>query len=157
MKRCVNTREWIKKSIKFFLTILIISIPFIHSTQILGVNTFLDSFEKSSEYILVENNEEYLVIQKTKNQNCIIDKNDKILYFDEKGELAFNQVKNIHAIGNIKRYYTYNEKYNNMPIYESQILGKVIKEIDNNILNFISVNFWDIAIHNLNINYLFVD
>jgi len=128
-----------------------------HSTQILGIDIFLDSFEKSSEYILLETGNEYIIIQKTKNDNYLIDKNDKILYFDETGEIAFNQVKHISAIGNMKRYYTDNEKNNKNPIYESQILGKVIKEIDDTLLNIISINIWDISIHNLNINSLIIN
>lgn len=153
MKRCCITREQAKKTIKFLIAILIISIPFIHSTQILGINTFLDSFDKSSDYILIEHNEKYLVIQKTISQ-ISINKNDNILYYDKKGEIEFDQIKNINAIGIIKRFYTMN---NDNPIYETQIIGKVIKVLDNNILNCISINIWDISIHNLNINSLIIN
>lgn len=50
----------------------------------------------------------------------------------------------------------YND-FGDEPIYENQIIGKVIGNVDNNLWNTISMKIWDISIHNLNVKALFTN
>ena len=70
-----NLKKNLKKIIKLSIFFIIISLPFLTMTHILGMNTFLDSFENPDSYICLQNdgnwlstktnNEEYIIIQTT--------------------------------------------------------------------------------------------
>lgn len=50
------------------------------------------------------------------------------------------------------RYYVEDKiKNEDKPIYKTQIIGKVIKQIDKNIWNQLSIYLLELSIHNLNI------
>jgi len=155
-------KKKIKNVIKFCIFISLVSLPFITITQILGMETFLDSFENPSYYICLQDkdnslglntkNEEYLIIQKSSHPEFNIKKSDSIIYCKNDGDIACNKVYNINNIGAIKIYYTTGENdFVSQPIYESQIIGKVITVVDSNIWNFFSIRIWDVSIHNLNL------
>lgn len=121
---------------------------------------FLDSFENPKYYLSIENNklfgvdtnEKILIIQKSSHPDFIVENNDDIIYFTKNGDILCSKVYEINSINTKNKFYTVN--YNNLHnkiIYENQIIGKIIKIIDNNIWNSISLRFWDISIHNLNI------
>jgi hypothetical protein len=158
-------KKKIKNVIKFFIFISLVSLPFITITQILGMETFLDSFENPTYYICLQDkdntfglntkNEEYLIIQKSSHPEFNIKKSDSIIYCKINGDIACNKIYNINNIGATKRYYTTGENdIASQPIYDSQIIGKVITVIDNNIWNFISIKIWDVSIHNINLKAL---
>jgi len=158
-------KKKIKNVIKFFIFISLVSLPFITITQILGMEAFLDSFENPAYYICLQDkdntfglntkNEEYLVIQKSSHPEFNIKKSDSIIYCKNNGDIACNKIYNINNIGATKRYYTTGENdIVSQPIYDSQIIGKVITVIDSNIWNFISIKIWEVSIHNLNLRVL---
>lgn len=158
-------KKKIKNTIKFFVFISLAYLPFITVTQIIGMDTFLDSFENPKYYICLQDkdnafglntkNEEYLIIQKTSHPKFTVKKSDSIIYCKNNGEITYNKVFNINNIGAIKKYYAIEENdIISQPIYESQIIGKVITVIENNIWNSISIKIWELSIHNLNLRVL---
>jgi hypothetical protein len=155
-------KKKMKNAIKFCIFISLACLPFITVTQIIGMNTFLDSFQNPKYYICLQDkdntfglntkNEEYLIIQKSSHPKFNVKKSDSIIYCKNDGEIACNKVYDINNIGAIKKYYATEENdIISQPIYESQIIGKVITVIDCNIWASISIKIWELSIHNLNL------
>jgi len=159
----------IKNALKLCIFISLASLPFITAIQLLSMDTFLDSFEKSEYYICLEGKNDliqstakdgdYIIIQKSTHPDFKIEDNDNIIYIKDKDHLICSKIHHSNCIGSIKRYYTTDEnnKISNDPIYEVQIVGKIVKIVDNNLWNSISMKIWDISIHELNVNAMFTD
>ena len=140
---------------------IVVSLPFITLTNIIGIETFLDSFEYPESYVCMKNSddiqglkaqdEQYIIIQKTTHPDFQIEKNDEIIYFTIDGEIKYNKILDITGTGLFKKYYIQNENDQDSTIYETQIVGKIIKNIDNNIWNELSVKLWEISIKYLNL------
>jgi len=155
-------KEQIRKIIGLILFVGIAALPFMSVTEMIGMETFLDSFEHPNSYLFLKNDdlitgiktdaENYIIIQKTNHPEFEIQKNDKLMYFNLQGEISCEEVKYIRGIGTFKRYYL-NSEYAEFEetIYEGQIIGKVIKQIDNNFWNELSLKIWEISIENFNI------
>lgn len=134
----------------------------------IGIDTFLDSFENPEYYICLQDkdnslglntkNGEYIIIQKSSHPNFNIKKSDSVIYCKKGGDIACNRIHHINSIGAIKGYYTTKENdVTSQPIYESQIVGKIINVVDGNIWNSISLKIWETSIHNLNLRALLTD
>ena len=160
-------KKIMKHAIKICIFILLANLPFITAAQTINMETFLDSFENPDCYICLESNSnliqsaakdgDYIIIQKSSHPDFKIKEKDNIIYIKGKGELVCNRVHHSSYIGAIKKYYTTDEnnKISSNPIYENQIVGKIVKIVDNNLWNTISMKIWDISIHELNVNALF--
>lgn len=151
-KRWNRTKETYKKTINFLIFLAASISLYASATQTLGIETFLDSFDKPENYILVEEDESFLIIQKINLQEPLEEK-DIVLYYDKQGSVEIDEIQKISAVGSFKTYYL-NNKANNRSIFQNQIIGKVIKKVDNNLLNAISLKIWDLTIHSLNIKKL---
>ena len=157
------TKKIVKNTIKFIVFILIASLPFLTATHILGVDTFLDSFENPEHYVCLQDkqntlglntkNGEYAIIQKSSHPDFKVSESDSIIYNTNDGDVAFHKVEEIGHIGALKMYFT-EEMDLNDSICQDQIIGKVVNIIDNNIWNSISVTIWEISIESLNIRAL---
>jgi hypothetical protein len=165
-KRWTETEKTVKKMIKTSIFIFFIILPFLSITNIIGVNTFLDSFENPEYYLVLENNDnyltngrkdsEFLLIQKQSHPEFNLKKSDLIIYCQNNGYIACEKI-NSCSIGGIKIYHiSNNDSIESQLIFESQIIGKVVNIIDNNIWNSISIKFWDISINSLNLNNFIV-
>ena len=155
-------RESIKNLIQILVFISIASLPFISVTNILGLETFLDSFENPESYICFKNTnqisgiqtnqESYIIIQTSKHPKFILEESDSILYYKIDGEIVCTKIDEIVGVGTFKKYYIDNgeESFTEYPIYENQIIGKIVKAVDNNIWNELSIKLWEISINNLN-------
>jgi len=131
----------------------------------IGIDTFLDSFENSEYYLCLQdedglyatntNDRDYVIIQESSHPDFSAEKNDYIIYLTNDNELACNQVYHVSRIGTNKRYHTQDKESIGHHVFENQVLGKVIKVLDDNIWNSISISIWDISINNLNIRALF--
>jgi SOS-response transcriptional repressor LexA len=164
-----NMRKIIKNALKLCIFISLASLPFITAAQIISMDTFLDSFEKPEYYICLEGKNnliqsaakdgDYIIIQKSTHPDFKINDDDNILYIKDKDQLACSRIDHSSCIGSIKRYYITDEnnKVSNSPIYEVQIVGKIVKIVDNNLWNSISMKIWDVSIHELNINAMFTN
>lgn len=127
----------------------------------IGIETFLDSFDNPDSYIFMKNSndiqglktqdEQYIIIQKITHPDFEIEKNDEILYFNIKGEIECNKILDVQGTGFFTKYYLENEDNLENTLYQTQIVGKVIKNLDNNIWNELSLKLWDVSINYLNI------
>jgi len=158
-------KEKNKKIIKIFIFFLIASFPFISITQILGFETFLDSFENPESYLCFQdtsglyasksNNKQYIIIQKSTHPDFKFDDNDDIIYYKYSGKLECGKLKQKNYFHSLKAYCEIGKtEEESNPIYEHQIIGKIIQKVDENIFNIISIELWEISIHNLNIRAL---
>jgi signal peptidase I len=170
----ITMKRWkmkknVKNAIKICIFLIIANLPFITATQLIGMDTFLDSFENPNYYHCIQgsgismepniNDGNYILLQKSSHPKFQVTEGDIILYLKDNGESVCHRVYQINSIGPIKKYHTIgdNNKLADRPIYESQINGKVVNVIDNNLWNIISMEIWDASIHNFNVNYLFTD
>jgi len=168
LKRWKNLNNNIKKIILLFIFTFLAIIPFIYITGVFGFETFLDSFENSSNYLCIQDKEndfnsntngDYIIIQKATHPNFEVKKNDLILYCNYEGNISFTKINQISSVAAIKKYQiekVTRENDNNV-IFENQILGKIIEIIDENIINSISIKIWEASIHNLNFRALLVN
>ena len=157
-------KEKNKKIMKFSIFILIAISPFLTVTNILGLNVFLDSFEKPEYYQCIKNNnylfgtqtnEQYLILQKASHPDFKVEDNDEIIYFGNNGNVLCRKVNEIYSIDTNNKFYSVNYKGSQKEIIkDNQIIGKVVKIIYDNIWDTISIKFWDASIHNLNIRSL---
>jgi hypothetical protein len=162
MEEVKEMNDKIKNMLQIIVFICLTALPFITVTNILGIETFLDSFENPDSYVcykdsgnlvgLKTDSDRYILLQKTNHPDFNIEKSDIVLYCKIDGEIACEEVSSITGIGNFRRYLTKNYlEYDEEVIYQSQIIGKVIKIIDNNIWNEMSLKIWEISINNLKI------
>jgi hypothetical protein len=165
----MSLKRWTDKktitlAIKFCLFLVLASIPFISISQMIGIDTFLDSFENSEYYLCLQdddglyainnNEKDFVIIQESKHPDFSAEKNDYIIYLTNDNELVCSRVYHISCIGTNKRYHTQDKESIGQHVLENQVLGKVIGLVDDNILNSISISLWEISINNLNIRAL---
>ena len=160
MKWCMNLNKKTKNTLKFIFFLSLACLPLITITNILGLNVFLDSFEKPEYYLCLENNflygtetnAQYLVLIKSSYPGFNLERNDEIIYFGNNGDILFSKVFEVNSVDTKNKFYSVNsDNAFRGVIYEKQIIGKIVKTIDDNIWNLISIKFWDISIHNLNV------
>jgi len=156
-------KENLKKIIKLSIFLIVASLPFLTMTQIIGMETFLDSFEHPESYICLENNGkmfgtktesgEYILLQRASHPDFKIKESDTVIYCNYNGEIACSQIKEKeYYMSSIKRYSPINSnKQEGEIIFENQIIGKVVKTIDENLWTALSIKLWEISIYNLNI------
>jgi hypothetical protein len=129
---------------------------------------FLDTFDNSQNYVCIQDknndfetstNGNYIIIQKSSHPDFIIKKSDHIIYCDYEGEISYSKVSNINSIASVKRYHVEGEESEKgeCVLFQNQIIGKIVKIIDDNILNTISMKIWEISIHNLNVRSLLIN
>lgn len=128
------------------------------------MDTFLDSFENPEQYICIQNNKntilpdvadgKYIIIQKSTHPSFSLEKDDEIIYISE-GEIACNKILDINSLGAIKSYYV--TSGDTQPVYESQIIGRVVNIIDDNLWTSMSMKIWEISIQQFNINGVTID
>ena len=139
----------IKSIISICTFIAIVNMPFITITQLMGLEAFIDTFDNSESYQYFKSNKldlsnsngDYVVIQKSSHKDFLIREGDEIFYLKDEGGLICRKVYHISSQGLMKKYYTINyyDKINDKPIYEDQVIGKVVGVIDDNIWNSISL------------------
>jgi hypothetical protein len=162
-----NGKKTLKLAIKFSLFLIIASIPFISITQMIGMDAFLDSFENSEYYLCFQdeyglyatntNEKEYVIIQGSSHPDFSAGKDDYIIYLTNDNELACNRVYHVSSIGTFKRYHTQDMESIGHHVLENQVIGKVIKVVDDNIWNSIAISIWEISIDKLNIRALIAE
>lgn len=155
-------RKIIKNIIKLGIFVSIAALPFISITQIIGIDTFIDSFENPDHYVCLQdkNNSlnldikrgDFIIVQKSSHPNFNAKESDYIIYSKINGDIACNKINNINTMGALKIYYVSEQNdLSKQPIYDLQVIGKVVNIIDDNIWNSISISLWATSINNLNI------
>jgi hypothetical protein len=160
-------KKVLKDIIKICVFIIIANLPFITITQLIGMETFLDSFDNVQSYQYFKGNildgddldGKYIVLQKTSHPEFSILTGDEIFYLKDEGGLMCRKVYSIGKQGSFNKYYTINfdGDINEEPVYENEVIGKVVSLVDNNIWNALSLKVWDASINNLNAAALFTN
>jgi len=156
----MKNKKWIikfftKRRSNFIIFLFVFSMPFISVAHTIGTDVFLDSFENSEHYYLLEKDDKKIIVQTSDAPGFSIDSGETMLFYSEDGELSYGKINRISSICGT-RVYTIQNDVEQM-ISEQSIIGKIVKQTDNNFLNSISMNLWDISVHNLNINALVAD
>lgn len=161
LKRWKKLKLIKRKTLILIFVILLSCLPFIYITELISLDLFLDSFENSQNYVLIQDkknefesytNGDFLIIQKPTHPDFKIEESDYIIFCDYEGDISYSKVSQINSIASVKRYYVESNKTQGKGVlFQNQILGKIVEIIDDNILNSISVKIWDISIHNLNL------
>jgi len=160
-------KEKAKHILNICVFISLTNLPFISSTQLLGMDAFLDSFESPEDYVYFQADEQitggltddddYFVLQRTSHPEFALNEGDAILYCTGNAVVVCNRIYSISCIGALKKYHVTNVNNGliDYPVYDYQIIGKVVSIVDNNLWNVISIKLWDVSIHNLNVHALF--
>ena len=155
-----------KNILKICVFVLLANLPFLSATQLIGMDVFLDSFESPQEYLYfqadeqlmgsIKNNDDYLILQRTNHPEFTLNEGDTILYSNENYIVTCNKIHSVSCIGTLKKYHVVNvdDSLADCPIYDYQIIGKVVSIVDNNLWNILSIKLWDVSIHNLNAHAL---
>lgn len=158
-----------KTILKICMFVLLANLPFLSATQIIGMDIFLDSFESPEKYVYfqadeqhiegIKNDNDYYVLQRTSHPEFTLNEGDTIIYSTGNNVVICNKIYSISCIGAIKKYHVTNVDDNmiDYPVYDYQVIGKVVSIVDNNIWNVISMKLWDVSIHSLNVHALFTN
>ncbi len=156
-----NLRHTIIKLCGFFF---IANLPFLTISQLVGIDTFIDSFKNPSSFYYLKNDRihstdptaGFIILEKPPYQGSSIKEGDRILCHTMKNTLQQRFVYQIITEDGIKTYYTTsNTETSDGPIYESQIVGKIIGISEDNIWYALCLQVWDLSIDNLNALALF--
>jgi hypothetical protein len=155
-------KKTVKKIGKFIAFFIIANLPFLTMTQLLGMDTFLDSFEHPDSYRYLKNTDStahYLIIEKQTTQSNDFQTGDNIAYRTTGDKLVSRIINKITVQHGIISYYTTNPIGDDLdgPIFEEQILGKIKGTTQDNIWNALCLQVWDTSIHNLNAVELFTN
>jgi hypothetical protein len=144
---------------------IIANLPFLTITNILGIDTFIDSFHHPTNYLLIKNNkilnngknQAYLIVEKTTDNSANIQEGDVILYHSSKDIVQQGQVCQLAFEKGIMTYYTLTntDRIIQGPLYNYQILGKITGSTDDTVWNVFCLQIWDLSINNLNAVALF--
>jgi hypothetical protein len=145
--------------------VVLANLPFLTMTQLMGMEPFLDSFQQTEFYQYFKSNyldikgidNSYIILQKSSYPDFSIVPGDDIFYLKDEAGLLCRKVYHVSYAGPLKRYYTlqFNGDLCLEPVYQYQIIGKVIGIVDNNAWNTLSLKVWDMSINNLNAVALF--
>lgn len=160
-------KKIIKDVLKIFAFIALVNLPFITTTQLIGMDVFIDSFENPESYQYFKSSkmdigtvyEGYLVIQRSSHPHFSISIGDTLFYLKDEGGLGCQPICRITNGGSMKKYYvvTFDGRMDTAPIYDYQVIGKVVNSFDNNAWNKLSLTVWDASINNLNAVALFTN
>lgn len=155
----------IQRILKFCVFMVITNLPFITISQLIGIDTFIDSFHHPESYLYIQNErietpcvfEGYIILEKPINQEYLIKQGDTILYYSQDNSIQQKAVSQIVYLQGMKTYYTTsdNKAAPDGPIYDQQIIGTVKGTIDETIWNALCLHLWDLSRNTLNIISLF--
>jgi hypothetical protein len=160
-------KKYIKAAVQFCAFVIIANLPFLTMTQLIGIDTFLDSFQHPNSYQYLKNDKidnadqknGYIILEKPTHQDYSIAQGDTILYRSTEGAIEYGTVCSIQDQHGETTYYTTTPSEDNLegPIFEYQILGKNTRVVDDNIWNALSLHIWGLTIENLNAVALFTN
>jgi hypothetical protein len=140
---------------------ILANLPFLTMSYILGMETFLDSFEHPSSFLYIKNEQiqtlqpqaGYLILEKPTSEAFSIEEGDMILCYTTTHRLQQHIVSEIRYEDGGKTYYasTSASELSGAPIYDSQIVGKITGEMKETLWNRLCLYFWDVSINHLNI------
>ena len=160
-------KKIVKDIIKICAFIAIVNLPFLTITHLIGADIFFDSFDNPNSYQYFQSSSlnidtidnGYIIFQKSSHPDFSITIGDSIFYLKDEGGLMCREIYHMTDKEYTKKYYVirFDNKIGIEPIYEYQIVGKVVNTIDDNIWNKFSLKIWDASINNLNAVALFTE
>lgn len=145
--------------------LIIANLPFLTIAHLVGIDTFIDSFEHPGSYYYVKNENiqsmdvksGYIILEKPTEQGFSVGEGDQILYHSMKDSLQQRTVYQIKSDDGITTYYIVASGTDNYegPIYEHQIIGKIIGNLKDTIWNNLCLQIWELSIDHLNAMALF--
>ena len=158
-------KKTIKDISKLVLFIILVNLPFLTMTQLLGMNTFIDSFNNHNYYQYYKTNtigidtptDSYIIIQKATHPTFSILSGDTIFYIKDEGGLACKTINHITQQKNLEKTYLikFTDDTTQKTIYGDQIIGKIVSTSEDTIWTSVSLQLWDMSINNLNAAALF--
>lgn len=151
----------ILRLIGFFL---IANLPFLTITQTIGIDTFIDSFNHPTAYTYIKNQDVtsnstfagYIIIEKPSHQTPSIKQGDSILCHTIKNTIQQRMVSQIQKKDGITIYYTRSSTdVSDAPVYDSQIIGKIIGTSEDNPWYTLCLQVWELSREKLNVCILF--
>jgi len=152
---------------KLCIFLAVANLPFMTVAQLIGMDTFLDSFQHPDAYQYMKNDNAsntdvkacFLILQTPTIQDFIVQNGDTILYRTNEGSVRCEPVLQIQLLHGTTVYYTAIPTEDDIkgPIYDNQVLGKVTGIVDDNLWNALSLQLWDFSIKNLNAVTLFTN
>jgi len=160
-------KKSIRAIIKLCAFFIIVNLPFLTVTYLLGIDTFIDSFNHPNAYQYIKNDilcpidkkGGYIILEKSTYQGFSIKDGDIILYYTINDTVEQRPIYQKTFENGVKTYYptTDTKDHGDGPIYDYQIIGKIKGSFDENIWNTLCVQIWDISIDNLNAAALFAN
>ncbi len=154
-----NLPYTVLKLIGFFI---LVNLPFLTVTHLIGIDTFIDSFQHPTIYSFIKNDDStnaltgYLVIKIPSNQASVIKEGDSILCHTIKNTVQQRIVSQIQTKDGITIYYTTSlTDSSDAVVYDSQIIGKIIANSGDNLWYTLCLQTWELSIEKLNIQTLF--
>ena len=154
-------KEQTKKTLlEFTVFAIILNIPFIAISVTIGIDTFIDSFQHPDDYQFLQylktdttQEDSHVVIQKATHPDFDITNGDEIVYFEDSTGFQYGTIDLVSTELQNTIYYiiTDKENFEYQPVFEQQVVGKVITSVRSNIWNTISIELWDTAITRLNL------
>jgi len=145
--------------------LIIANLPFLTITHLVGIDTFIDSFNHPDSYYYIKNERiqcmdvkaGYIILEKPTEQEFSVGEGDQILYYTMKDSLQQRTVYQIKSDDGITTYYTVASDIDTYdgPIYEHQIIGKIIGNPKDTIWISLCLQIWDLSIDHLNAMALF--
>ena len=140
---------------------ILANLPFLTMSHILGMETFLDSFEHPSSFLYLKNEQihplpqqgGYLVLEKPTSEDFSIEEGDMILCYTTTHQLQQRIVSKIRSDDGVLTYFasTSTTEPSDSPIHDSQIIGKIRGTMKETLWNSLCLCFWDVSITHLNI------
>jgi len=160
-------KKTIVKLLRLCIFFIIANLPFLTMTHLLGIETFLDSFQHPDSYHYLKNNNivglgqktGYIILMKPPHLDNYLCEGDRILYRSTDETVECRIVHSIQIKPEETTYFmtTANENSFVEPISEYQILGKTTGIIDDNPWNVLSIQIWSLTIEKLNAVSLFLN
>lgn len=154
----------LKQTCYFLLCICLTMLPYLTLCQSMGLDTFIDSFEHTNSYSYLQNTittnnahtqqKTILFIQRTSHPAFAIEPHDTILYHSSQG-IQYNKVTSINKQHELNLYTIQTKDTTIQRVYPSDVIGKVITTIDDNLWNELSIILWETSVSSLNIRALF--
>lgn len=147
--------------IEFIVFTTIINLPFITISTTIGMDIFFDSFQHPQDYQFLEylktdstaGENTKVIIQKASHPKFDVTYGDAIVYYEESCGFQYGKIDLVSTELQTTIYYiiTDEESFQYQPIFEQQVVGKVISNVGSDLWNTISLELWETAITRLNL------
>ncbi len=162
----MERKKILSQLVKTTAFIVLVNLPFVTLSSQIGLETFIDSYEHPSYYLNLNDlsvssaikisEGRYIFLQKTSHPSFTLNSGDTVLYYNDLSQLSCNTIRSINKDWTITRYYlTASLLDEDQPVFEHDIVGRVVGIVDDNLWNSLSLSLWKTVIENLNINALF--